>query len=390
MKSKRRLFILGSQGIPVRYGGLETFAQELARRLVRRGYEVWVSCEKKPGEPDGTAEWEGIKLYYVTAPHGDLRTIPADRAALKRCLAEGRPGDVAYLLGYGVGPFAAPIIRALKKKGIAFWLNPDGLEWMRPKWSKLAAAYARYCEGFLLRRADLVVCDAAAIKDFHHGAYGIPESRMEVIEYGAPLVDRPGDGVLQKRDEFLARHGLELGEYYTYVGRFVPDNNMELMVRGVLASPVDRKILVCASYEEGDPFYQSLRRITEASGAGHRVVFAGGIYDRELLTALRLGQFAYFHGHEVGGTNPALVEAMGLGSVIVALGTVFNREVLQDSAIFFDKSVDSLVEGLEKLEALDASGRHGLSDGVRRRVEDHYNWERITDLYDELLQRLPD
>lgn len=382
---RRRLFILGTQGIPVRYGGLETFAQELSIRLVERGWEVWVSCEVSSGETGGPAVWHGVNLLYVSGPEGNARTIIADRTALDAVGRIARPGDVAYLLGYGVGPFALPQIRRLRRSGVVFWLNPDGLEWQRPRWSWVARTYLRLSERTLLKAADRVICDAQAILDYHLANSGASPERMEVIEYGAPIVDTPPDSSVAERDEFLSRHGLELGQYYTYVGRFVPDNNMELMVRGALASPLGRRLLVCASIDQDDPFYLRLRALVDTSDDPDRVVFAGGIYDRDLLIALRLGQFAYFHGHEVGGTNPALVEAMGLGSPVVALSTEFNREVLDDAAIYFEKSVTSFVEALGRIEALSPMERDALGERAKGRVRTHYNWERISDEYERLL-----
>jgi rhamnosyltransferase len=386
MAAKQRIFILGSQGIPVRYGGLETFAQELALRLVDRGWEVWVSCEKAQGEADGPNEWNGVNLFYVEGPAGNRRTIVADRRAFEGSIQRGEPGDVVYLLGYGVGPFALPLIRSLRKAGMYFWLNPDGLEWQRPRWSIFARAYLRLSERLLLRAADRVICDAEAIRDFHAAHSGVKKDRMDVIEYGAPLVETPAATSVDARDEFLDRHGLRLGQYYTYVGRFVPDNNMELMVRGALASVHGRRLLVCASVDENDPFYRHLLSLVETSESPARVVFAGGIYDRDLLIALRLGQFAYFHGHEVGGTNPALVEAMGLGSPVVALSTVYNREVLAEGAVYFDKSVESFLEGLDRLERMSSDERTGLQRVVRERVRGHYNWDRIAGDYERLLR----
>ncbi len=383
----RKFFITGSQGIPASYGGLETFADELATRLAERGWPVWVTCELPPGEAPGPEEYRGVRLLYVEAPAGNLRTIVGDRKALWRCGEIAGAGDVVYLLGYGVGPFADGALRALRRQGVRFWLNPDGLEWKRPRWAWWVQRYFRFCERHLLRSADRILCDAAAIRDHHAGAYGVPVDRMDVVEYGAPLVSQVTDpDLLARRDAYLADYGLEVGEYYAYVGRFVPDNNLELMVRGVLDPSVGRRLLVFAAHDERDPFYRKIRGLIDASGDPDKVVLTGGVYDPPLLQALRLGQFAYFHGHEVGGTNPALVEAMGLGSFIIALTTPFNREVLADAALYFDKDVGSFVDALRRAERLPPEEVCALRDRARDRVRRHYNWERITDEYERLLR----
>lgn len=383
----RRLFILGTQGIPAKYGGLETFAQEVSTRLVRRGRTVWVSCETTYDGPRGPDEHEGVQLFYVEAPDNNLRTIVGDRKALLRARELAEPGDVVYLLGYGVGPFAWGALRALARKGVEFWLNPDGLEWKRPRWPWHVQRYFRFSEGFLLRRSDRVICDAVAIREHHARSYGIPDDRMEVIEYGAPVLEEVDDPeLLERRDDWLDQYDLEPGEYHTYVGRFVPDNNLEMMVRGVLDPRVDRRLLVFAAHDEGDSFYEHIAGLIEASADPDKVVLTGGVYDQELLRALRLGGHAYFHGHEVGGTNPALVEAMGLGSFILALDTPFNREVLADAGLFFQKNVESFVDGVVEAEAMDQDQVERLRRRARNRVREHYNWERITDEYERLLE----
>jgi len=383
----RTLFIVGSQGIPADYGGLETFADETATRLASRGLPVHVTCEKTPDEPTGPAEYQGVSLLYVEAPDNNLRTIVADVKALWRCYQLADPGDVVYLLGYGVGPFAWPLIKALQAKGVAFWLNPDGLEWKRPRWPIWARGYLRLSERFLLRQADRVICDAEAIKTHHQRTWGVDPLRMEVIEYGAPVVDRDdlSDEVVARRDEYLAQYDLTPGDYYTYVGRFVPDNNLELMVRGMLDDRIERRLLIFAKHEDEDPFYQKLHRLVQSSEHPEKVIFTGGVYDQPLLQALRLGEHAYFHGHEVGGTNPALVEAMGLGSFILALNTVYNREVLGEAGLFFGKSVESFVQTVVQAEALSDDTVRRYRTRAVERVRRHYNWERIADAYERLL-----
>lgn len=383
----RRLFIVGSEGLPADYGGLETFAQELSTRLVRRGWPVTVTCEHTRDESPGPASHEGVDLVYIEGPGNNLRTIVSDRKALLRCRELADPGDVVYLLGYGVGPFAWGAIRKLRRDGVEFWLNPDGHEWKRPKWPWHVQRYFHLCERFLVQRADVVCCDAEAIRDHHARNYGVPEEDMEVIEYGAPIVESVEDGeLLRRRDARLAEYGVEPGEFYTYVGRFVPDNNLELMVRGVLDPRVDRKLVVFAAHDEDDPFYRRIADLVRASDDPDAVILTGGIYERPLLRSLRLAAFAHFHGHEVGGTNPSLVEAMGLGSFILALDTPFNREVLDDAGLFFEKDVESFVRTVREAERLGHGRVEELREKARERVRARYNWERITDEYERLLR----
>lgn len=383
----RNLFIVGSQGIPAGYGGLETFTEEVATRLCARGHDVFVTCERARSDRDRPGTYRGVRLLYVDAPVGNLRTFVADRKALLLCGHHAQPGDVVYLLGYGVGPYAAGPVGALQRRGIEFWLNPDGLEWKRPRWSWAVRQYLRFAEGFLLRKADRVICDASAIREHHERAYGLAPETTEVIEYGAPIVREADPNVELRYEQFLRRHGLEKGHYYTYVGRFVPDNSMELMVRGVLDRRARRPLVVLAAEDRTDPFYKRLRRLIDSSDNRQRVILTGGIYDRSLLQAVRLGEFAYFHGHEVGGTNPALVEAMGLGSLIVALDTPFNREVAGDAGMFFKKDFEAFVAALVEIESLTEAEIQTRRRTARARIQQHYNWDRIAGLYSRLLGR---
>lgn len=378
------LFIVGSRGIPADYGGFETFADELATSLAARERSVYVTCEILPGESKGPSTYQGVNLLYVTVPSGNVRTIVADIQALWQCHRVAESGDVVYLLGYGVGLFAWPILKALQAKGVAVWLNPDGIEWKRSHWSWGARLYLRFCSKVLPPQVDRLICDSESIKAHHLETSGVPPSCTDVIEYGAPVVrddDLPSD-VRALREQYLARYDLSLGEYYIQVGRLVPENNLELMVRGLIEAQVDRPLLVISNRDSHNGLYRKLHDILETEGALGKVIFAGTVYDRPLLQALRLGAYAHLHGHEVGGTNPALVEAMGLGNLILSLNTRFNREVLGRAGLYFGKSVASFVQTLHHAERLSSNDAQTLKERAVDRVRSYYNWPRIVDEYE--------
>jgi rhamnosyltransferase len=304
--------------------------------------------------------------------------------ALWRCVRFADAGDIVYLLGYGAGPFAWPVIAYLRARGVSVWLNPDGIEWRRTHWSWAARLYLRFCGRFLPPRVDRLICDSEAIEAHHQANRGGSPPQTDVIEYGAPVVhlDDLGAEASARRDRYLDRCALTPGEYYIQVGRLVPENNLELMVRGVLDDRINRRLLVISNRDPGDGLYRFLQGLVEAEGTGDEVVFAGTIYDRPLLQALRLGAYAHLHGHEVGGTNPALVEAMGLGNLILALNTRFNREVLGRAGLYFGKSVKSVVRMLCHAEQLAPDEIRQYQRRARTRVRRHYNWPRIADAYE--------
>ncbi len=379
-----QLFIVGSRGIPAAYGGFETFAEELSTRLAARGQTVSVTCEQTSEDADRPDTYQGVNLLHVPTPDHALRPILADLIALWTCYHRGEPGDVVYLLGYGVGPFAWPLLKGLQAKEIEVWLNPDGVEWRRSHWSWGARLYLRFCSWLLPRHVDRLICDSTAIRARHLQNEGVDASHADVIEYGAPIVrtDDLTPSVRARRDQYLHQHDLALGEYYIQVGRLVPENNLELMIRAVSDPRISRPLLIIANRDSHNGYYQKLRALVEDCDAAEQIVFGGTVYDRPLLRALRLGAYAHLHGHEVGGTNPALVEAMGLGSLILALNTRFNREVLGRAGLYFGKSVEGLTRTLQLADRLSDTTIQEYQERATERVRSHYNWPRIVDEYE--------
>ncbi|WP_263786828.1 DUF1972 domain-containing protein [Salinibacter grassmerensis] len=379
-----QLFIVGSRGIPAAYGGFETFAEELSTRLAARDRTVYVTCEQVVEDAEPPATYQGVKLLHVTTPDHALRPILADLIALWKCYRRGEPGDVVYLLGYGVGPFAWPLLKGLRAQGITIWLNPDGVEWRRSHWSWGAKLYLRFCSWFLPRQVDRLICDSEAIQDHHSQNNGVDPSHTDMIEYGAPVVhpDNLTASVKAQRDQYLRQYDLSLDEYYIQVGRLVPENNLELMIRAVSDPQISRPLLIIANRDSHNGYHQRLRALAEEHGASGQIVFGGTVYDQPLLRAIRIGAHAHLHGHEVGGTNPALVEAMGLGSLILALNTRFNREVLGRAGLYFGKSVKDLVRMLHLADRLSDATIQKHQQRAVERVRSHYNWPRIVDAYE--------
>lgn len=377
------VFIIGSRGIPASYGGFETFAQEIGTRLARRGFEVHVSCELVDGADPGAPEHDGVKLFYVEAPRGIGATVVSDVRALKACHGMCAPGDVVYLLGYGAGPFAVPMVRRLRSEGVRVWINPDGLEWKRSRWAGPVRRYLRFAEWALVRSVDRVVCDSTAIRDHHVENNRVAPARAVTIPYGAPVLEDLPAADVEWRDTLLTGLG-HRDPYYLYVGRMVPENNLDLIARAVCDDAVRHPLIVVAPYSEGDRFY---RRVASALPGGweRKVSFVGGVYDSGKLQALRKGAFAHLHGHEVGGTNPSLLEAMGAGRPVLALETDFNREALREAGLYFDKRVDSLVEGLRAIESMGEAERSELGRRARGIVERDYAWDGIAGRYGALI-----
>jgi glycosyltransferase involved in cell wall biosynthesis len=358
-----RLAILGCRGIPARYGGFETFAEELGVRLAARGVDVTVYCEARGrrGAPAPT-EHRGVRLEHVRVPRlGPLGTLAYDLRALRH--ARGRH-DVVYMLGYGAGAF----LDLARAPGTEVWVNMDGIEWRRSKWGRLARAWLRRMEREALRRAGRVVFDSAAVRDAVLG----PDGRATVIEYGAELEIEDDPAVLPGLG--LRPHG-----YYLVVARIEPENHVLEILRAFARAHLARELLVVGDVARAGRYGAACR-----AAAGPDVRFLGALHDRRTLHALRRDCAAVVHGHSVGGTNPALLEAMAARAAVVAHANPFNREVLGHRGLYFHDE-DELVRVLRESDGWSAAERMRQGEENRGRVVERYTWERIADAYAALL-----
>ncbi|MBK7874816.1 MAG: DUF1972 domain-containing protein [Planctomycetes bacterium] len=356
--------MLGSRGIPARYGGFETFAEELSVRLVARGIDVTVFCEGTgAGAP---TEHRGVRLVHVRprAP-GPLRTLAFDA----QCLAAAcREYDVVYMLGYGSSALCA----LPRLFGRQVWINMDGLEWRRSKWSAPARAFLWCMERAAFATATRLVFDNAALRDEVETRRGAAK-RSSVIEYGAPLHDDDAGR------EVVEHFGLEPGAYYLAVARLEPENHLHEIVRAHRISGSTRPLAIVTNLERGGEYAREL-----AAMSGPRTRILGSVYEPERLRPLRRHAHAYVHGHSVGGTNPSLLEAMGVANAVVAHDNPFNREVLGDSALYW-RDEDELELAFECCDALEPDERERLRRGAFARARDRYGWERIADEYARLI-----
>lgn len=362
-----RLAILGTRGIPARYGGFETFAEELALHMVAKGVDVTVYCEADRQQPQPQPEnYQSIKLVYLPVTScGPLTTVLFDL----RSLWHARQGyDVVYMLGYGAAPFC--FIPRLW--GSKVWINVDGVEWARAKWSRLAQHYFRAMEWFSTWIPDRIIADANGIRTHFQTRHRFT-TPCSVIPYGAPIVEIDPEEVL------LAEWGLSSNTYHLVVARIEPENHVREIVEGYLASSSQFPLVVVGNHQTGTEYACAV-----AACADSRVRFLGGVYDKVKLQALRCHALAYCHGHSVGGTNPSLLEALGCGNLVIAHDNVFNREVTGDLGFYF-KNADHLPALLERIESLDEVARTELRLAAKKRILDNYSWDQICNSYLMLL-----
>lgn len=360
-----KVAILGTRGIPARYGGFETFAERLAVGLVERGFRVTVFCEGAEDRP--VESLRGVELRYESAPAlGPLQTIVYDL----KCLRSARKGfDVVYMLGYGVAPMCA----LPRLWGTTVWINPDGVEWARAKWNRLAKFYFRCMEWFSVRAASRVIADAAAIAAHLERRHG-PLRACSVIPYGCEVVN-----VLPPPAP-LREWNLEPQGYFLVVCRLEPENHVLEILNAFRKSHSTRRLVIVGDHKVSTPYVKELRAVDDP-----RIQLIGTVYDVPALTALRCHAFAYLHGHSVGGTNPSLLEAMGCGNLILAHDNPFNRETLAEEGLYF-RTVEQLLDTINEVDVR-RNELDSLRTGARERARTCYQWTDVIECYAELLRQ---
>jgi glycosyltransferase involved in cell wall biosynthesis len=359
-----KLAILGTRGIPARYGGFETFAEQLATRLVRCGIDVTVFCPSSSPRSDETNG--GVRLRFVKCPAlGKYSQIFWDAKCF--CVAY-RGFDVVYMLGVA-GAFAAWVPRI---SGAKVWMNADGLEWQRRKWTWPQRAYLALAEALSVLFATRLIADSGAIADYLRDRFpGL--RRVSTIAYGA---DIPPDNPNAK---WIEQWGLEPDSYYIVVCRLEPENHLLEIVEGFEQSQSPLPLVVLGNIENPNPYVCAL-----LERRSNRVRFIGTVYDKEKLAALRFYARAYLHGHSVGGTNPSLLEAMACSNLVIAHDNPFNREVLQDSGLFFTTRPE-LAAAINAIDGAQVDVRK-LRNRATERIRASYQWSQIADSYLELLE----
>ncbi len=361
-----KIAILGTRGIPARYGGFETFAEKLATGLTALGFEVTVFCEAS--EPTALDDFQGVRLRYCPAPSlGSLRTIVYDI----RCLwAARREYDLVYMLGYGAAQFC--VIPRLW--GTQVWINPDGLEWARAKWGFAAKSYFRLMEWASLRTANRIIADAYAIEANLAGRHG-RLSACTVIPYGCEVIEDPPSM------DVLADWSLDPRGYYLVVCRLEPENHVLEILDGFHRSASDKQLVVVGNHLQDNSYVRQLRAVRDS-----RIKMIGTVYQSVKLTALRYHSFGYLHGHSVGGTNPSLLEAMGCGNLILAHDNPFNRETLDGNGEFFRNAAELAA----LVDRADVDGLNGarLRAGAKLRAKTCYRWPDIVARYAKELETI--
>jgi glycosyltransferase involved in cell wall biosynthesis len=358
--------LVGTRGVPARYGGFETCVEEVGTRLAADGHRVVVYCRHAPGQSteDLPDTYRGMELvHFPAAQRRSLETL-SHTALSVRHLASHKT-DSAIVFNSANAPFL-PVLRAAK---VPFATHVDGLEWQRGKWGTVGKHYYRVSERLAVRWSDALIADAQGISDYYRDKFG---AATELISYGAPQIDSASDR--------LGELGLAERGYHLVVARFEPENNIDMVVKGYVDSGATLPLIVVGSAPYADEYTNMVHEL-----ADERVQFLGGVWDQELLDQLYANCMTYVHGHSVGGTNPSLLRALGAGAATNAFDVVFNREVLGDAGRYFATAAQAseLFEASEKYVA--TTSRRGMAARERAKL---YDWDLVADQYLDLCQRL--
>lgn len=400
----QHVFLIGAKSLGA-YGGYETFINKLTEyHQSNKKIKYHVACKANgdgcmdPYTTEGAeiiSEHEFIyhnaHCFRINIPQklGSAQAIYYDMAALKECCKiikeQHIQHPIVYIMACRIGPFMKHYYNAIHELGGKVYLNPDGHEWMRAKWSPLVRKYWKVSEQMMVKYCNLVICDSITIEKYIHNCYdgkGINGSspKTTFIAYGAET----RKSQLADNDENLlawyAEKGLSAKSYYLVVGRFVPENNYETMIREYMKSNSKKDFAIITNVN--DKFLDELEsRLHFKSDS--RIKFVGTVYDQELLMKIRENAYGYFHGHEVGGTNPSLLEALGSTDLNLLLGVGFNKEVAKDAAIYWSKRDGSLAGLIDKADKVSPKKIAEYGKKAKQRIKDAYSWQYICDRYAE-------
>lgn len=360
---RKHLIILGIRGLPAAHGGFETFAERLAPWMLENGWDVTVYCQGSETGKRHEDEWNGVRRIHIPVRRdGPVGTIEFDVAATRDAL--NIPG-VILTLGYNTG-FLCTWLRLRGRTNI---VNMDGLEWKRAKYSLPAKIYLWINERLAAHSAQRLIADHPAISD--HLATRVDRGKITMIPYGSVPIETADPAL-------LAPLGLEPGRFLTLIARPEPENSVLEIVQAFSRKPRGVKLVILGKYDRSRPFEAS---VLDAAGA--EVVQPGAIYDHAIVASLRYHSIAYMHGHQVGGTNPSLVEALGAGNAIIAHDNAFNRWVAGDAALFFgnvdqcEQAIETVLSDPARLSAMQAAARARWADGL--------TWPQVLQQYQDVL-----
>ncbi|URZ14843.1 beta 1-4 rhamnosyltransferase Cps2T [Clostridium felsineum] len=383
----KHIFIIGSKGIPANYGGFETFVDKLTEKSKNEQIHYYVSCM---GKNNDKFVYNNANCFNVKVPKvGSASAVIYDIMSLIRVrnyIKQKRIGSnsIIYILACRIGPFLNFYKKYIKTLEAKIYINPDGHEWKRSKWNCAVKKYWKISEKLMIKSGDIVVCDSIGIERYINDEYKKYNPKTVFIPYGAEIIDYKRN--INKEVEFsewMKRNDINNNNYYLVVGRFVPENNYEFIIKEFMNSKTQKDLVLVTNSDTNLKFYNylvnSVRFVNDK-----RIKFVGTIYDEYKLHMLRSQAFAYIHGHSVGGTNPSLLEALATTKLNLLYNVIFNREVGQKATYYFDseeRNLSCLIEEVEKLSNEEIKEHGELCKNI---ISNKYSWKFIVEKYEKI------
>lgn len=383
----KHIFIIGCKGIPSNYGGYETFVENLTFYNENSNIKYHVACI---GNDEREYEHNNARCFWVKVPNiGPAKAIVYDIKAIRKSIEYIKQNNIKdaiiYILACRIGPFLHHYKKIMKKYGIKLYINPDGHEWLRAKWSKPVKKYWKISEQLMVKEADLVICDSKNIEKYILESYSKYKPKTTFIAYGADLEKSKLSNESEELINWYKEKKVKASNYYLIVGRFVPENNYKTMISEFMKSNTKKDLVIITNVEK-NKFYEKLRKETGFE-KDSRIKFVGTVYEKELIKKIRENAFAYIHGHSVGGTNPSLIEALATTDLNLLYDVGFNREVAEDGALYWSLKDGDLADLINRCEEINEERITQLSKKAKKRVEENYTWKKIMEMYGFLFKK---
>lgn len=372
-----KIAIIGSRGIPNRYGGFEKFTEDLSVALANKGFQVYVSCEHS-SDNNKVEKYKGVNLFYfpIRPPKSNkLRNLYEILYDIYSLFWASRRVDIIYMLSYTASPF----FFIPKMFGKKLFVNPDGLEWKRDKFNFFEKQLLLFNEKMMVVWADKIIADSNEIKKYYDRKYNVSS---EFIPYWVDEIAEVKWDHEKLPD--LLKGKIKQNNYWLVVARLEPENNIHVIVEGYSGSSSNRPLVIVGNFQS-KVYQERVRQIIERRAKDKEIYFTGAIYNQEILNMLRQNCFAYIHGHSVGGTNPSLLEAMIMKNIIITHDNEFNREVCGSLAVYFKES-NELERKLGLIE-VDTVDYLVLKKNAYVRVNRYYNLHDVANKYEELFKK---
>ena len=386
------VFMIGLRGYTQNYGGWEAFAHGLFDNWTDDDIQWWAYEKVDSVEKEEIIIVNNIICVRVYEGETGSSAMPKYdyHCTNLTCLfvkTHKISNPIMFHLGVRIGPLLYLHKWKYRKLGIKMAENPAGAEWRRTKWGKLLQAYLYVSAVMMAKSTDYMICDNEGIRELYDHMLHGKKPVLEYVAYGVNSFPRFSDPMPEKVKEYFNEWGIEKDGYYLVLGRYIPENNYEMMFKGFMKSKSPRKLLVITNYKtEIQKFHEHIKKSTQYEN-DDRILMVGTLYDSEILHYVRQYAHGYIHGHSVGGTNPGLLEAMAETDVNICFNVNFNKHVGEDAAVYFSDEYE-LAKIIEDIDVINPEDKAKRGKHARELMNSKYSWEYIVKEYDRVIHMI--